>query len=112
MVTVYEVSGTIFQRNEFLAGCQDYERTWQLVGSGQYLINSDEHLKNLQEQIRVKNPEQNDRYGLVEIRDFKIERVTSFEWNEDGKPPLCGDDPETGEHWSWFGNHEPGCSQK
>lgn len=104
MVKVFNLSAEIYHKNEFMKDTTRYEQTYHV--DRQEFGESEEEVE---QRFRANCPEQDDKYQQKKITRLDVEYVCAFEWNEQGKAPLCGNDPDTGEHWSWYGNHEHDC---
>jgi hypothetical protein len=68
MTNVYSASGTVFQRNEFMKGYSDYERSWPLSDVRFMASSSEEATEKVRRYCNVHE----DQYGLIEIHDLQI----------------------------------------
>ncbi len=90
MTRVYAASGTVFQRNEFMKGYSDYERSWNFSDE-RYMAES---LEEARQKVAIACNVHEDQYGLVEIRDLKITDLGKLKTRgsislQTGKPYNC-----------------------
>ncbi len=71
MTHVYGASGMVFQRNEFMKGYSDYERSWSFSHE-RYMAGS---LGEATQKVAFEHGVHEDQYGLVEIQDLRIEEL-------------------------------------
>jgi hypothetical protein len=75
----YMISGTVFQRNEFMHGHpKEYERSWELSDEIYVADTEEECIEKVKRDVGVRE----DEFGLVELRDFQI--VDKWEIKPDG----------------------------
>ncbi len=90
MTHLYTAAGTIFQRNEFMKGYRDYERSWSFSGE-RYMAES---LEEARDKVNREHQVRSDQYGLIEIRDLRIEDLGDLTTEgyislQTGKPYNC-----------------------
>src|SRR6266699_5443150 len=71
MTHLYAASGMVFQRNEFMKGYSDYERSWSFSNE-RYMAES---LEEAMQKVASGHGVHEDQYGLVEIQDLRIEEL-------------------------------------
>src|SRR6266581_8884730 len=69
MTHLYAASGMVFQRNEFMKGYSDYERSWSFSNE-RYMAES---LEEATLKIASEHGVHEDRYGLLALQDLNIE---------------------------------------
>src|SRR2546421_6676375 len=87
---MYSASGTVFQRNEFMKGQPDYERSWSFSEERYMASSREEAIEKVQREHQVHE----DKYGLVEIRDLQIRDLGKLKTRgpislQTGKPYNC-----------------------
>ncbi len=90
MAHLYAASGTVFQRNEFMKGYHDYERSWSFSDE-RYMAES---LEEATLKIASEHGVHEDRYGLLALQDLNIEDLGELATEgsislQTGKPYNC-----------------------